>query len=181
MMVRGADELPLTRRIVTAIDNDGLSYIADDGPSPAVITVPERPGYRNHNIWRTTGKIQDADTILDHRGVLPLTGGTIIRVIDIPPRPADSDEARRQMAAVFTKLFPDARHQSDSQRSLGMHTTDTIDYAVVMKGEIVAVMDRGEAILREGDILVQRGTNHAWENRSGRSVRMLFILCDSRR
>jgi hypothetical protein len=181
MMVRGADELPLTRRVVTANDKDGLSYIADDGPSPGVITVPERPGYRNHNIWRTTGRIQDADTISDHRGVLPLAGGTIIRVIDIPPRPADSDEARRQMAVVFTKLFPDAKHQSDSQRSPGMHTTDTIDYAVVMKGEIVAVMDRGEAILREGDILIQRGTNHAWENRSGRIVRMLFILCDSRR
>jgi hypothetical protein len=174
-------ELPLTRRIVTAIDSDGLSYIAEDGPSPAIITVPERPGYRNQNIWRTIGRIDDPDTISDHRGLLPPVGGTIIRFIDIPPLPADPGEARRQMDAVFAKVYPDARQKGDRGRSPGMHVTDTIDYAVVMKGEIVAVMDRGETTLHEGDILIQRGTNHAWDNRSKAIVRMLFILCDARR
>ena len=63
----------------------------------------------------------------------------------------------------------------------GMHTTDTIDYAIVLEGEIVAIMDEGERVMKQGDILVQRGTSHAWANRSGKPVKVAFILISARR
>jgi uncharacterized cupin superfamily protein len=62
-----------------------------------------------------------------------------------------------------------------------MHITDTIDYAIVLQGELVAIMDEGETVMRAGDILIQRGTNHAWANRSDAVARIAFILVDGRR
>ena len=59
-----------------------------------------------------------------------------------------------------------------------MHRTETVDYAIVLEGEIWAVMDEGETLLRAGDVLVQRGTNHAWANRSSKRARIAFILID---
>ena len=61
-----------------------------------------------------------------------------------------------------------------------MHRTESIDYGIVISGEITLVLDRGETLLKQGDVVVQRGTNHAWANRSGKSCRMLFILVDGR-
>ena len=59
-----------------------------------------------------------------------------------------------------------------------MHRTETVDYAVVLDGEIFLVLDEGEVKLTTGDVVIQRGTNHAWSNRSGKSVRMLYVLID---
>jgi uncharacterized cupin superfamily protein len=59
-----------------------------------------------------------------------------------------------------------------------MHRTETIDYGIVVSGEMTLVLDKGETLLKEGDVVIQRGTNHAWANRSGRPCRMLFILVD---
>jgi hypothetical protein len=135
------------------------------------------------NIWRLlpSGRIEDPDTIVDHEGILPPSGGVIVRVIDIPPLPEDPEEARRQASAMFKRMFPDATHDPANPRSAGMHLTDTIDFAVCLAGEIVAIMDSGEKTMRPGDILIQRGTNHAWENRSRDTARMLFVLCDTER
>lgn len=60
-----------------------------------------------------------------------------------------------------------------------MHVTRTIDYAIVLAGEIYAVLDEDETLMRAGDILVQRGTNHAWANRSDAPARIAFVLIDS--
>jgi len=59
-----------------------------------------------------------------------------------------------------------------------MHRTESVDYGVVMEGEITLVLDQGEVQLRAGSVVVQRGTNHAWANRSGKPCRMLFVLID---
>jgi hypothetical protein len=176
-------ELPLVRRIVTASDDHGYSYFAEDGPPPKILSVAERPGYRNMNIWRFAppSRIDAPDTIIEHAGVLPPPGGVVSRIVDIPPLPKDPLEARRQAAALFARMFPDALHDPSSHRSSGMHRTDTVDFAVVMSGEIVAIMDKGEKVMKAGDILIQRGTNHAWENRTAEVTRMLFVLCDAAR
>jgi uncharacterized cupin superfamily protein len=60
-----------------------------------------------------------------------------------------------------------------------MHMTKTIDYALMLQGELVAIMDEEETVLRAGDVLIQRGTNHAWANRSGQPARIAFILIDA--
>ena len=171
------------RRIVTAINAEGRSHIAEDGPSPARIYNEARPGYCNANIWRTAGSpahLDAPDDIAQQQGVLPPAGGTVLRVIDFPPQPDDPEEQRRQSEAVFATMFKDAQHHAGSQRHPGMHVTQTIDYAIVLRGEIVAIMDEDETLMRAGDILVQRGTNHAWANRSTEITRVAFVLIDAR-
>ena len=176
--------LPPVRRIVTGSDATGRSYIAEDGVAPAMLTMEGRAGYRNNNIWRTVGSpapLAASDSVLEHRGVLPPQGGTVLRVIDIPPEEKDPELRRRQTEAVFAAMFADAKHDSSHARHPGMHITDTIDYAIVLQGELVAIMDEGETVMRAGDILIQRGTHHAWANRSGAIARIAFILVDGRR
>jgi hypothetical protein len=177
--------LPPVRRIVTAANAAGRSYIAADGETPAVMTMPQRPGYRNSNVWRTLGAevpVDVPDSIAEHRGVLPPKGGTVLRVIDIPPESKDPEERRRQTAAVFAAMFPDATHREETMtKHPGMHLTDTIDYAILLQGELVAIMDEGETVMRAGDILIQRGTNHAWANRSDQIARVVFVLIDATR
>jgi quercetin dioxygenase-like cupin family protein len=177
--------LPPVRRIVTGNDASGRSRIVEDGESPAVITMEARPGYRNSNLWRTLGadaSVDAADSITQHKGVLPPKGGTVLRVIDIPPESKDPEERRKQTVAIFAAMFPDAtRHEHDQHRHPGMHITDTVDYAILLQGELVAIMDEGETVMRAGDVLIQRGTNHAWANRSDTIARIAFILIDAGR
>ena len=61
-----------------------------------------------------------------------------------------------------------------------MHRTETVDYALVLEGEITIVLDKEERLMKQGDFLVERGTNHAWANRSGKPCKMLFVLIDGK-
>jgi hypothetical protein len=176
------DALPLVRRVVTAIDSAGKSYLLSDAASPDQRTVRERPGFRSSNLWRTLGTptpVAAEDSILDHHGVMPPPGGTVLRVVDFPPRPADLEERRRQAAASFNSVFPDAAHAKEHAQP-GMHATLSIDYAIVLAGVITAIMDKGETELAVGDILIQRATNHAWENRTNKMARVCFVLIDGK-
>jgi len=67
-----------------------------------------------------------------------------------------------------------------SARHPMMHTTNTVDYAIILSGEIWAIMDVGEKKMKAGDVLVQRGTNHAWANRSNKPCHVAFILIDAK-
>jgi Cupin domain len=170
------------RRVVTSDNAAGKSHISADAAPPA-LTVPERPGYRVSNVWvtsETPAPIAAPDRVAAHRGVLPPSRGTVLRVIDYPPEPADPAERRRQLAATFGALYPDAEHHIDDKHP-GMHRTATIDYAIVLEGEITAILDAEETVLGAGDILIQRGTNHAWANRSGKPARICFVLIDGAR
>ena len=69
---------------------------------------------------------------------------------------------------------------ADSGRHAFMHRTETVDYGIVLEGEITLVLDEGETVVRAGDIVVQRGTNHGWANRSGKGCRIAFVLVDGR-
>ena len=111
----------------------------------------------------------------------PGKGGTILRIIDIPPESKDPAERQRQISAMFKGMFSDAHHDQRAGVHPGMHKTDTVDYAIVLQGEIHAVMDEGETLMRAGDVLIQRGTNHAWANRSDQMVRICFVLIDGKR
>ena len=174
--------LPPIRRIVTADDAHGRSRIAEDAPATAIRTVAERPDYRAVNIWRTEAApapIDAPDSITDHKGILPpKNGGSILRIIDYPPEAADPEERQRQIAATFGGIFADADHDKRPGAHPGMHRTDTVDYAIILAGEIWAVMDECETLMRAGDVLIQRGTNHAWANRSDQTARICFVLLD---
>ena len=183
-MSETSDTLPPIRRIVTADDAGGRSRIAEDAPASAIRTVAGRPGYRAYNLWRTEeapAKIGSPDTTANHRGILPPKNGTILRIVDFPPEPADPAELRRRIHATFGEIFSDATQDKREGVHPGMHRTGTIDYAIILEGEIWAVMDEGETLMRAGDVLIQRGTNHAWANRSKKSARIAFVLLDGKR
>lgn len=174
--------LPAVRRVVTGMNDEGKSFIEQDGPTPAHITVAGRPGYNNFNLWRTSEKpsaTRAPDDIRHHKGVLPPQGGTVLRVIDFPPHAKDPVERRRLAKLTFAAVFPDAQHQPENDRDAGMHITGTVDYAIVLQGEITAVLEEGETILRAGDVLIQRGTNHAWLNMTDEIARIAFVLVDA--
>jgi hypothetical protein len=178
------ETFPPIRRIVTA-DVNGRSRIVEDTPATAIRTVAERPGYRAVNVWRTEAapaSISAPDSIAQHKGILPPgNGGSILRIIDFPPDPSDPTERKRRIEATFDGLYNDAQHDKVARVHPGMHRTVTLDYAIVLEGEVWAVMDDGETLMRAGDVLIQRGTNHAWANRSGKTARVAFVLLDGSR
>lgn len=170
------------RRIVTGIGADGESRILLDGSSPSEITVALRPGYRVTNLWCTSREttVDDADNIAAYQGVLPPEGGSIFRIIDVPPEPTDPEQRRIAAEATFHRIFPDAHRPSGvgKESHPGMHRTPTIDYAIVLEGEMTAILEHEETVMCTGDVLIQRATQHAWANRSGKPARIAFILLD---
>jgi len=172
------------RRVVTGFDADGRATIINDGEAPAIKAVPGRPDYYSTNIWRTGAapvSVTEPDRAEEHAGVAPPASGTILRVIDFPPEPADPAERARQLKASFGEIFDDADRSQSQAAHPGMHQTDTVDYAIVLEGEIVAILEEAETVLRAGDILIQRGTNHAWSNQSDKSCKVAFVLVDGQR
>jgi len=184
-----AKELPPVRRVITGFDASGQSAIVEDVPA-RVQTNPARPGLRWSRVWATGPlpvPVEEPDQSSKLGAVMPLPGGTVMNVVDLPPEPGDPVERQRVLADMRERIrkagvqpepgvrrFPDGPHP-------GMHETDTIDYAIVLSGEIHAVMEQGEVLLKAGDVLIQRGTNHAWSNRSGSYCRMAFVLVEARR
>jgi hypothetical protein len=176
------------RRIVTGHNAAGKAVIQEDSLPPRVQRVGGEHGPIFYEVWNTRETPVRIDRASgepsENRIVLtPPKNGTRIRVLDIPPEHADLQkitpaEARAHFAEVGA---PDAASHSESgSRHVFMHRTETIDYGIVLEGEIVLILDEGETTVRAGDIVVQRGTNHGWANRSGRNCRIAFILIDGK-
>ena len=174
------------RRVVTGHNTDGDAIISSDGALPTVIELAAVPGTVFHEVWSTNGAPAAVGS-----GPDPTTGalmlpppqhGTRIRVVDIPPETDDFlRSARDRMKDAFAEIGD--VHASTADKSSPhplMHRTETIDYGVVIDGETMLVLDKGETLLKAGDIVIQRGTNHAWANRSGKPCRMLFVLVDGK-
>ncbi|MBI3068398.1 MAG: cupin domain-containing protein [Betaproteobacteria bacterium] len=174
------------RRVVTGHDAEGRSIVVSDGPAPAVHTTPLRPGHHSTDIWRTFAAPapvgDEPDPTPGPRQILPPKNGTVIRIADIAP---ETDVIRNIDPAHAQELFKAMGSEQASTFGAGsrhplMHRTETIDYAVVLAGEIYLVLDDAEVRLAAGDVVIQRGTNHAWSNRSKQPARMLYILIDAR-
>ena len=176
--------LPPIHRVVTGHDADGKALIASDGPLPTIVEVQASPGTVFHEVWETHATPAPVDNAAD-----PTTGplrlppprqGTRIRFVDIPPDTAEFlAQGRARMKEAFTQVGDAAAStvRRGSPHPL-MHRTESIDYGVVIDGEMTLVLDDSEVLLKPGSVVVQRGTNHAWANRSGRPCRMLFVLVD---
>ncbi len=182
-----ADELPPIRRIVCGIDQRGKSVIVEDG-APSAIRPSVRPGFHSRNIWATFGspaRLDDPDRSREITGLMPPAGGTVLKYIDVPPEPADRVVRDRQAQAAEAKRGPVSeaglRRKPDHRLHPGMHETDSVDYAIVLSGEIYAVMEEGETLMKAGDVLIQNATMHAWANRSDKPCRVLFVLVDGRK
>lgn len=172
------------RRIVTGHDAEGKAVIVEAGPLHKVVPIEKIPGTIFHEIWSTEGAPaevnNDPDPTLGPLLLPPPKAGSRIRVVDIPP---DTEEYLAQGAARMKDAFTqigDAGASTVKQSSPHplMHRTESVDYGIVLEGEMTLVLDDSEVALEQGDVVIQRGTNHAWANRSGKMCRMLFILID---
>lgn len=165
------------RRIVTGVNAAGRSCIVSDTQFPAGEVAPGQPV--RVGLWQTAAAPASnvaGDPAPD--GVIMRTppdhrGGTVVRITDIVPDSQHAYDAEN-LRARRCKTTPDR-----SARHPGFHATDTVDYAICLEGEVWAVLDEGETLMRPGDVLIQRGTYHAWSNRTDRVARMAFILIDA--
>jgi mannose-6-phosphate isomerase-like protein (cupin superfamily) len=166
----------MTRRVVTGYDSRGCSVVLLDGESPHSFLLEKAGGLRLTELWETRSAPADnagSRDAADHeRRIEPVNGGTVFRIIEYPP-----DRVRlKTLAPDFFHAMGARAAEAATRRHPGMHKTDTVDYCVVLSGEIWAVLDEGEVLLRAGDCLVQRGTNHAWSNRTEEPCVIAFVL-----
>lgn len=174
------------QRVVTGHDSAGRAVVAMEGPPPTVLSLSHIPGTVFYELWRTGAMPvpvdNGADPTLGPLRLPPAALGSVLRMVDIPPdTPEFLAQGAAAMEAAFTQIGDAGAStvRANSPHPL-MHRTETLDYGVVIEGEIVLVLDAGERVLKQGDVVVQRGTNHAWANRSGHVCRMLFVLLDGR-
>jgi mannose-6-phosphate isomerase-like protein (cupin superfamily) len=174
------------RRIVTGHDPDGKAIIREDNAVPRVQRIGGSIGPLFHEVWNTRASPAPIDAASgeppeDGITLAPPKNGTRIRVLDIPPDDESLEHVTPEQArAHFAEIgAADASSRNDKgSRHAHMHRTETIDYGIVLEGEIVLIMDEGETTVRPGDIVIQRGTNHGWANRSDKNCRIAFILID---
>lgn len=162
------------RRVVTG-HRDGKAVVLYDSAAPNQ-KLRQASGLVSTLVWVTDETPADisgsADRSVREIGVPPPANGTIFRVVDFPP-----ERGVRTRDAILAEMgvgdHGGARHP-------GMHRTRSIDYAIVLEGEIDMLLDEGEVHLNTGDVLVQQGTNHAWVNRGAAPCRIAFVLIDAR-
>jgi hypothetical protein len=149
-----------SRRVVTGHDASGKSVVLADGPPPQHHEMRgQAVGADFIEIWNATAAVPQLTSREPHEPnereftIMPVAGH-LLRIIDIYP-------------------------PHEGGKRTVMHRTKTLDYAVVIEGEVVLILEDNEVTLRKSDVVVQRGTNHAWENRCATTARMAFFHIDA--
>jgi len=163
------------RRVVAGHDEKGKAIILFDGDAPNVRQPTKE--ITSTLLWVTeetpASNEGDADTTDRAIGIPPPPNGSIFRIVEFAPEGSAGDaESAAYIGSVGAEQQEGARHP-------GMHATNSIDYAVIMTGEIYMLVDDDEVHLKAGDVVVQRGNNHAWSNRGAEPCRIAFILIDA--
>ncbi len=169
------------RRVVTGHDHAGKSIIVSDGTSPRHVTVTGMRGFSITGVWATdhgmTALPGSDDPTERMETFVPGEGGSrfVVTVLP-PPGPMPSQDELAQAGPQMLARLPGLAQAMEAGHP-GMHTTDTIDYDIVISGELVMELDDGaEVTLKPGDIVVQNGTRHAWRNRGTEPVVMYSVL-----
>ena len=169
------------RRVLTGHDPGGNSTIIADGFAPNVKEMASMPGLALTDLWETRGAPASNAGLEDAADrpvrLEPPKNGSILRIVEFPP---DSQwRSRADAREAFGSIG--AGHAADKRSSDPMmHRTRTVDYIIVLKGEIYAVMEKGATLLRAGDVLVQRGTNHSWSVRGSEPCIVAAVLVDAK-
>jgi mannose-6-phosphate isomerase-like protein (cupin superfamily) len=173
------------RRVVAGEDETGKAVVFSDAPSPDVRTDPARPGLSMTRLWVTDATPARTrgirDTLHLPHTLEPPPLGSVLRLVEFPPE----DEYRRRIGpAEATAWFgslgsPAAYAGSPGAPHPYMQKTRTVDVCHVIEGEIYLVLDTGEVLVRAGDTVIQRGTRHAWSNRSSRPCLMAISSHDA--
>jgi mannose-6-phosphate isomerase-like protein (cupin superfamily) len=162
---------PHVRRVVIGSDSKGRSQVLLDGPPPN--TIEPIGGLIFSDLWETLAPPNDllgqVDSAARPVRLEPKPGGTILKVVTFPPVSQYKQEDWKRVYEIIGA-------SSGSNEGGAKHKTVTVDYVVVLTGEIHCVLDEGEVVLRPGDVLIQRGTNHAWENHGPEPCTVLGVM-----
>lgn len=168
---------PRVRRVITANDPQGRSHFSSDEACQATLVTPM---FSAADIWTIAARPADVrrdDASTGSVVLEPPPLGLVVRKAIFHPDRAWKGSADYE-AALAAASGADAH--TDDHSSEGMHLTQTVDIAYVIEGEIVAILQDGETTLRAGDSLIQRGTRHAWSNRTDRDAVVLFTQVSTR-
>ena len=172
-------ELKSTRRIVTGHDAHGKAVVLFDSP----LHAKQRSAGGNGMtlLWSTSEFPVDvagsADRAQTQVGVPPAANGTVFRIVDFAPTPPHAAPVDHHQILVSMGIDPATQGYA---RHANTHRTRTIDYAIVLDGEIDMLLDDSEIHVKAGDVLVQQATNHAWVNNGTKPCRIAFILIDGK-
>ena len=172
------------RRVVTSVDASGKAIVLCDGDNPHTVKRPDRPTL-SRLLWVTSespadiaGPADRAKDAMGKIGISPPPGGSVFRIVEFPPVGPEVDKLSNDH--LHHQLGGEAPQRGLPPRHPYMHRTRTIDYAIVMDGEIDMLLDDSEIHMKAGDVLIQQGTNHAWVNRGTEPCRIAFILIESK-
>ena len=169
------------RRIVTGHNDDGKSVVKIDGP-PARSIGEEIGGL--FEIWNEDGTTIDTKSNNDRADsdiiLSPPKGGSKFRYFQIMPTPkgVPLDVLNKMAEDAFSRIGA-AHHRVDVKKHPAMHKTKTIDYIILLKGDVTLVLDEEEVKINPFDVVVQRGTNHAWINNGSEPALLIAVLIDS--
>ncbi|TAL78988.1 MAG: cupin domain-containing protein [Burkholderiaceae bacterium] len=171
------------RRIVTGRNSQGKSIICSDAASPHSMTLAGVSDFGVTDIWKTyespANNNGPDDACSGKIELAPPKSGSVFRIVQFPPDEAYVGKWERNAAfSSMGESGAEAIHESGARHE-AMHCTSSVDYAFVLEGEIWAILDEGEVCMSAGDVLVQRGTNHAWSNRSSKPCMVGFVLIDA--
>jgi mannose-6-phosphate isomerase-like protein (cupin superfamily) len=168
------------RRVVTALDETGKAIVLFDGENPHKAVRPVRNTV-SRLIWTTAESPAAMDWQSDRAavetGIAPGRCGTVFRILDLPPITPEVEQ--QDPHARQHELGAEGAMKGRPPSHPLMHRTKTVDYAIVLAGEIDMLLDDSEVHLKPGDVVVQQGTNHAWVNRGTETCRIAFVLVDA--
>jgi mannose-6-phosphate isomerase-like protein (cupin superfamily) len=176
------------RRVVTGHDDNGKAIVLIDGPATNVKVRAAAGGLVSTIAWVSDQTPADVSATTDlgarEIGVAPPEGGSVFRDVEFPPlgqgaAAIDHDAVMREMGLGSAHAAANAVPDAVKSRSPFMHRTRSLDYAIVLTGEIDMLLDDSDVHLKAGDILVQQGTNHAWMNHGSVPCRIAFVLIDA--
>jgi mannose-6-phosphate isomerase-like protein (cupin superfamily) len=166
------------RRVVTKLDESGKSVVMFD--DQLMLTRPRPPNY-NLDLWATQTGPADFSWTDDRakliKGFSPPKGGTSFRVVEFPPVTPGIDKL--DLNTIMSMVGADVPAKGRPSKHPLMHRTRTVDYAIILSGEISMMLDESEVLLKTGDMVVQQATNHAWINRGNVPCRIAFVMMDS--
>lgn len=169
------------RRVITGHDEQGKAVVVADSAATNILSRPNRPGVTLTNLWQNLSvptEFDGAVETVDGPFVLhPPKGGVVFRTVEFEPEDPEVI-AKLDGRAAFAEMGA-AHNIVEGARHPFMHRTDSVDFAVIVQGEIDMLLDDSEVHLRAGDVVVQRGTNHAWSNRGTETCIIAFVLVDA--
>jgi mannose-6-phosphate isomerase-like protein (cupin superfamily) len=174
------------RRVVTTHDATGKAIVLFDGANPQKVVRPHT-GIKSRVVWSTDSTPADMTGARDRGaakvGIAPPAGGSVFRIVDFPPASSETDKLDPKFMESMVHGQNDHHGAPSKFRAPShpfMHRTNTLDYAIILSGEIEMLLDDSTVHLKTGDVVIQQGTNHAWINRGKVPCRIAFVLVDAK-